>query len=77
MLAPGEFVVNQRSSRQFFSQLQAINAGSRPVYRDSGGQVTHVGDVSITIAESSTPKQTAREIMAAIRRESRRGSSRL
>jgi TP901 family phage tail tape measure protein len=77
MLAPGEFVINQRSSRQFFSQLQAINAGSRPVYRDSGGQVTNIGDVSITIAESSTPKQTAREIMAAIRRESRRGSSRL
>lgn len=77
MLAPNEFVINSRSSRRFFTQLQAINAGQRPVYRDSGGQVTNIGDVSITVQDSGSPQKTAREVMKAFRRESRRGSSRL
>jgi len=77
MLSAGEHVTNARSSRRFFSQLQAINAGQTPVYRDSGGDTynTNVGDINVT--ESSRPKQTGREVMIIIRREQRRGSSRI
>jgi hypothetical protein len=77
MLSKGEFVVNSKSSRQFYSQLSAMNAGSQPVYRESGGSVTNIGDVAINVTESSLPKQTAREVMSAFRREMRRGSGRL
>ncbi len=77
MLSAGERVTDAKNSRRFFSQLQSIGAGVQPVYRESGGAVTNIGDVSINIRESSSPKQTAREVMSAIRRESRRGSARL
>jgi TP901 family phage tail tape measure protein len=77
MLSPGEFVVNARSSRQFFSQLQAINAGVAPVFRQDGGAVTNnisVGDINVNGA--GNPRETAREVMASIRREQRRGTGR-
>lgn len=76
MLAKNEFVINPSSSRRFYSQLQAINAGSRPVYRDSGGPVTNIGDVSINVNDSGSPQLTARAVMRAFQREQRRGSSR-
>jgi hypothetical protein len=76
MLSAGEVVVNARSARRFFPQLQAINAGADPVYRADGGNTTvNVGDINIS--ESHGPKQTAREVMTAFRRELRRGSGRL
>jgi hypothetical protein len=77
MLSPGEMVINAASSRKFYSQLVAMNAGSQPAYRQDGGSVTNVGDVSITVQESKTPQSTARELMQAFRREIRRGSSTL
>jgi len=77
MLSPGEFVVNANSSRKFFSQLMAINSGIKPVYRESGGPVTTIGDVSITVEGAPTPKQTARETMSAFRREMRKRTSSL
>ena len=77
MLSPGEFVVNAKSSRQFFSQLVAMNAGTRPVYREQGGPVTNVGDVNITVQGASKPQQTARETMSAFKREMRRQTSSL
>ena len=77
MLSEGEFVTNAKSSRRFFSQLQAINAGRTPVYRESGGSTTSIGDVSISVNESSSPRQTGREVMQAFRREIRRGSGRI
>jgi hypothetical protein len=77
MLSKGEMVINAQSSRQFASQLTAINAGSQPVYRESGGTTTTVGDVSINVTEAQSSKQTAREVMSAFRREMRRGSGRL
>ncbi len=77
MLSEGEFVTNAKSSRRFFSQLQAINAGRTPVYRESGGSTTNIGDVSISVNESSSPRQTGREVMQAFRRETRRGSGRI
>lgn len=76
MLSPGEFVMNARSSRQFFSQLQAINAGQTPAFRENGGSVT---DNSTTIGDihlHSNPTST-RELMKDIRREQRRGTGRL
>ncbi len=77
MLSAGEFVTNAKSSRRFFSQLQAMNAGRTPVYRESGGSTTSIGDVSISVTESSGPRQTGREVMQAFRREIRRGSGRI
>jgi len=77
MLSPGEFVMNAASTRKFASQLVAMNAGVQPVFRSDGGNVTNIGDVSITVNDSGSPQQTAREVMRAIRRESRRGASRI
>ena len=77
MLSPGEFVVNAKSSKQFFSQLVAINSGTQPVYRAEGGPVTTIGDVSISVNGTRAPQQTAREIMSAFKRETRRGTSKI
>lgn len=77
MLSKDEFVVNAKSSRQFYSQLSAMNAGMKPVFRESGGSVTTIGDVSISVTEAKSSQATAREVMKAFRREQRRGSGRL
>jgi len=77
MLSPGEFVVNARSTRQFFSQLVAMNAGVKPIYRQDGGAVTNIGDINVTVPGGPTTRQTAREIATALRREVRRGTSKL
>lgn len=74
MLTPGEFVVNAKSTRKFFPQLVAMNAGRKPIFRQTGGTVTNVGDVSINVHGSAEPKQTARETMKAFRRVTRRDS---
>lgn len=79
MLSPGEFVVNAKSTRRFFSQLQAINAGVAPIFRSEGGSVTNnnvsIGDV--VVQGGDTSRQTARSIASELRRELRRGTSRL
>jgi len=76
MLSPGEFVINAQSSRRFFSQIQAINAGKQPVFRQDGGSsTTTIGDIHVHGA--SDPETTARTVMKKIRRETRRGSGRL
>lgn len=72
MLAPGEFVVNRDASQRFFSDLQRINAGLSPQFRNAGGDVAQVGDVTINVNESSSPRETAREVMAQINRQLRR-----
>jgi len=77
MLSPGEFVVNARSARRFFSQLVAINAGVRPVYRQEGGPVTNVGDIHVNVQGGQSARQSARTIAAGVRRELRRGTSTL
>jgi hypothetical protein len=75
MLSPGETVINADSSRRFFSQLQAINAGRTPVFRSEGGGTT-IGDITnnITVQGGATAKQTAREIAGELQRELRRGT---
>jgi len=76
MLSAGEYVTNARSSQRFFSQLQAMNAGQQPVFHNNGGDTynTNVGDINVSGA--GKPTIVAREVMKAIRREERRGSSR-
>jgi hypothetical protein len=71
MLSPGEFVVNAGATRKFFSQLVAMNSGRAPIYRQVGGSV---GDITINVQESSSPRQTAREVATLIRREIQRGT---
>jgi len=77
MLTPGEFVVNAKSARNFFPQLQAINAGQAPVYREQGGSVTNIGDVNVTVQSGEAPSQTVREIASGLRRELRRKTVKL
>jgi TP901 family phage tail tape measure protein len=79
MLSPGEFVVNARSTRRFFSQLQAMNAGAQPVFRANGGSITNnhnVGDVSIAINGAQSPKLVGREVEHVLLRAKRRGTIR-
>lgn len=77
MLAPGEFVINAASTRKFASQLVAMNAGVRPVFRSEGGGVTNIGDINVTVQGGGTGRQTARTIAAELRRELRRGTATL
>lgn len=80
MLSPGEFVVNSRSARKFYSELVAINAGVRPVYRAEGGPIgstTNVGDIVINVPESQSGRVSGRSLAKELRRELRRQTSRL
>jgi len=77
MAQPGERIVSARNARRFATELQAMNAGSKPVYRDHGGPVTNIGDINVSVSQGETSSQTAREIASALRRELRRGTSRL
>jgi TP901 family phage tail tape measure protein len=79
MLSPGEFVVNARSARRFYSELSAINAGVRPIYRQEGGPVNNmqIGDINVAVQPGRSNETTGREIGRSLRRELRRGSSTL
>jgi hypothetical protein len=53
LLSPGEFVMNAKSSRRFYSQLQAMNSYSRfadggPVTIDKSGRIT-IGFISLKL----------------------------
>ena len=78
MLAPGESVINARSTQRFFSQIQALNAGQTPVFRAQNGGTTNVGDISVTVqGDSGNPAKTGRQIAQSLNRELRRRTSRL
>lgn len=77
MARAGESIINPDSTRKFFSQIQAINAGKQPIFRSQGGGVTNVGDISINVNGSGSPEQTGRTVIRKLRREFRRGTSRL
>jgi len=77
MLTPGEVVVNASAARQFYPQLQAMNAGSTPIFRDRGGPVTNVGDVNVTVNGGDTAQQTIRQIASGLQRGIKRGTIRL
>jgi len=73
-LSPGEFVVNAKASRQFASQLIAMNSGAKPIYREAGGIVNN--DNSVTVGDVNIQGQTQpigpRDIARAIDRERRK-----
>ena len=74
VLAPGESVINSRSTSKFFSQLQAMNAGQTPVFRAQTGGNTTVGDIHVNVRGGETGVKTARTISKELRREIRRGN---
>lgn len=74
MASPGEMFINARDTRRFFSELQGINAGLSPQFRDSGGPVTNVGDINVTIQGSESTETTARKLARQVNREIRRGT---
>jgi TP901 family phage tail tape measure protein len=76
-LSRGETVTNSRQSARFSSELNAINQGSQPVFREQGGPVTNVGDVNVTVNGGDSSQQTVREIGHALRREIQRGNIKL
>jgi len=71
MLSPGEMVTNAQQSRNFFSELQAINAGSVPQPAGSGGTTINIGDINVN-SSSQVPGQTGRDVGLSIQRELRR-----
>ena len=77
VLAKGEFVSSAKTTGRFFSELNAMNNGSRPVHREQGGAVTNVGDVNVTVKGGDSSQQTVREIGHALRREIQRGNIKL
>ena len=74
VLAPGESVINSRSTSKFFSQLQAMNAGQTPVFRAQTGGNTTVGDINVSVRGGESGVKTARAISKELRREIRRGN---
>ena len=78
MLTPGEFVVNRQSTQRFFSQLQAMNAGIEPQFRQEGGNVVNIGDVNVTTsADAKNGAMIGRQIVQVLNREMRSGGARL
>lgn len=78
MLTPGEFVMNAKSSQRFFTQLQAMNAGIEPQFRQEGGGVTVNGDINVTNhANTVDANMNGKQIAQALNREIRRGTVRL
>jgi len=76
-LSAGETVINSKNSRRFFSELNAMNQGNQPVYREQGGPVTNVGDINVSVNGGDSSQQTVREIAHALRREVQRGNIKL
>lgn len=77
MIQRGEFVTNAKSSRKFFSELNAINQDRAPVRRNEGGSVTQVGDIHVAVQGGDTSRQTVRAIAVELNRELKRGTIRL
>jgi len=77
MARAGETIIDPNNSRKFFSQIQSIRAGKPPIFRSEGGSVTNVGDISVSIDGSKSPEMTARTVARKLRREFKRGTSRL
>lgn len=71
-LTPGEFIVNQRSARQFYGMLTSINSGGAA---QGGGNdySTTVGDITIGVTGGDTSRQTLQGIVSGLRREIHRG----
>jgi hypothetical protein len=72
----GEMIINSESTRTFYAQLLAINAGRMPKHYAAGGVVHHntYGDINISVDGSRSPSVSARAVMREIQREKRRGT---
>lgn len=75
MLSPGEFVVNAAASRKFYSQLVAMNSSNRNY--SSGGSVTNVGDLHVSMQATGNTNVDATRLGRAIKREIKRGALKL
>jgi len=75
MLSPGEFVVNAGATRKFYSQLVAMNSGTRAFA--NGGAVTNVGDINVSMSSSGNAELDVVHIGKALHREIRRGTIKL
>lgn len=76
-LTRGESVNDVAATRRFFPQIQAMNAGVQPVFRESGGIVNNVGDIHVTVNEAKNGRVTGREVTRALNRELRKKTSNL
>lgn len=78
MLSPGEFVMNPQASQRFAATLTAMNSGlspfSPPSPTISHGDI-HVGDIHVN--GGPTTRETADELVSALRRGIRTGRYRL
>ena len=73
MLSPGEYVVNAKAAKQYYSQLVAMNSGIPAFSR--GGPVTNIsGDFNISLQPSGNTSVDVQEIGRLLRREIRRGT---
>jgi TP901 family phage tail tape measure protein len=77
MLSPGEFIANPKASRQFYTQLVAMNAGMRPSFKSNGGPVVNVGDINVNMSGTNNNRQDALNVATVIRREIRRNTLKL
>ena len=74
MATVGEFINDKKSTQRFFPQLVAMNAGNAP---QPMGNTSNFGDINVTVQGSRTPEATGQNIGRALRREMRRGITRL
>jgi|WetSurMetagenome_2_1015567.scaffolds.fasta_scaffold21352_2 TP901 family phage tail tape measure protein len=77
MLSPYEVIMNSAASTKFAPQLQAMNAGKTPIFRDRGGSVTTVGDINVTVQGGDTSQQTLESIGRGLQRMVRRKTLKL
>jgi TP901 family phage tail tape measure protein len=74
-LSKGEVVMNRMASTQYLPQLMAMNNRTRGF--NSGGNVTNVGDINVTVQGGDSSELTIRNIADGLRRGLRRGMIRL
>lgn len=75
MLSPGEFVVNARATKQFYSQLVAMNSNIPRL--QAGGPVTNIGDLNVSMQSSGNEGYDVVKLGKLLRREIRRGTLKL
>lgn len=73
LLSPGEYVMNAKATRKFYSQLVAMNSGI-PTFANGGAVNNFTGDFNITLQPSGNSTVDVQEIGRLLRREIRRGT---
>lgn len=72
-LSPGEYVLDAATTKKFYPIIRALHQQS-PIYRSTGGPVTNVGDINVTVQGGGTSEMTVRQIAQGLRRELKRGT---